>query len=187
MPGKPAADAVVNSEEALQLKRQLNDNRRKVLTLLRGVTDKASAEAPDGTAQAAGRGHCDPRRKRLICSTRVRSRAVERVHAQLRETTAAINTEEQRLRGVPGVALPSWPGARYDRRDVRQVGTAQPRPRAERSTAGHDARREDHPCPGGPRLGHDFRAAQHDRAIAKSWVSSCGGANRKLPRRSRAC
>lgn len=105
-PGQPAADAVVNSEEALQLQRQLNDNQQQMLNLLRGVTDRASAE------QAALE-----RTKLLAEGTAIRQKIPRNLHytgplaAQsielqrtVRETSAAMNSEEQRLRNLPGVA-----------------------------------------------------------------------------------
>ncbi len=104
--GQPAPGAVVNSEEALQLERQLHDNQAQLLTLLRGVTDKASAEraAPERAkllAEGAAIRQKIPRNLHYTGPLATQSIELSRTE---RETRAAMNIEEQRLRNVAGVA-----------------------------------------------------------------------------------
>jgi HEAT repeat protein len=106
MPGQPAADAVVNSEEALQLKRQLNDNQAQMLALLRGVTDKASAERalPQRAKLLADGAAIQQKMPRSLHYNGPLAEQWNELTRGARDTAAAMNIEEQRLRTVAGVA-----------------------------------------------------------------------------------
>ena len=105
-PAQTAPDAVVNSPEALQLNRQINENQNRLLALLRGIKDKASAEqaVPERQKLLAESAQLRQQKPRSLHFTGPMAIESGELMRSAHETTVAIMAEEHRLRQIPGVA-----------------------------------------------------------------------------------